>query len=284
MMASLRLALVCALGVLLLAPQPAAGGGWWTYIDPDRTTVAAGERVEVHELVMFRTIAEAQEASVAGQFYVYLLQGFDYSVVHQAMVSRSPQNWWSLGDAEAIQLAPVTISAKDANLASATASFTVPDLPAGSYHLMLCDAGCQEPLADVIPAEGFTIVADPATAQLSERADALQRQIRQQAGDLTDELAAVERGTHRATDAAAENIRSTEALDARVSSLENEGRHSPPGVYAGWFIAGALVGTLTMLVVRRRRARAPRDGGAAEWDPSDEELRELLSSEPAQRR
>lgn len=40
---------------------------------------------------------------------------------------------------------------------------------------MLCDVGCAEPLADVIPAEGFTVVADPATAQLARRVNALKQ-------------------------------------------------------------------------------------------------------------
>ena len=252
-MAPVRLALVSALGALLLAPQAAAGGGWWTYIHPDRTTVAPGERVEVHEQVLFRTMAEAEAATETGQFYVYLLEGFDYSVVHRVMGERSPRNWWSLHGAEAIQVAPVTLSLNDVNLGRASVSFTVPELPAGTYHLMLCDAGCQAPLANVIPARGFTIVADPATAALSQRVDGLERVVRQQARLREHALATVRTGLRRATDAAAGSTRSVERLSARVALLEGE--NPSLAAYAGWFVAGALAGALALLVVSRRRRR-----------------------------
>lgn len=51
-MVPLRLALVCALGVLLLTPPAAVGGGWWTSIDVDRSTVAPGQRVQVDETAL----------------------------------------------------------------------------------------------------------------------------------------------------------------------------------------------------------------------------------------
>jgi hypothetical protein len=161
-MVRLRLALVCALGVLLLMPQGAAAGGWWSYIDVDRSHVAPGERVELDETVAFSSAAAAEAAQQSGRFYVYLLRGFDYSVVERAMREPSPGDWWSLGGAEAIQVGQVAVNVTDANLGRATAAFTMPELPPATYQLMLCDTGCTEPLADVIPVEGFTVVADPA--------------------------------------------------------------------------------------------------------------------------
>lgn len=65
----------------------------------------------------------------------------------------------------------------DAHSGRATAAFTVPELPAGAYRPMLCDTGCSQPLADVIPTEGFTVVADPATARMVQRVDLLARRI-----------------------------------------------------------------------------------------------------------
>jgi hypothetical protein len=160
-MVPLRLALVCALGVLLFLPHAATAGGWWSYVDVNRSHVAPGQRVEIDETVAFGSVAAAEEAEEAGRFYVYLLRGFDYSVVERAMRQTSPRNWWSLGDAEAIQVGQVTITVSDANLGRATAAFTMPELPPATYHLMLCDTACTEPLADVIPATDFTVVADP---------------------------------------------------------------------------------------------------------------------------
>ena len=277
-MGRLRLPLVCALGVLLLMPQGTAAGGWWSYIDVNRSHVAPGQRVELDETVAFSSAGAAEAAQQTERFYVYLLRGFDYSVVERAMRKPSPGRWWSLGGAEAIEVGQVTVSASGTNLAKATAAFTVPELPPATYQLMLCDTACTEPLADVIPVKGFTVVADPATARMAQRVDRLERRSRNQAG----QLAAARADTDRAL-AAAPNARSeAEQLKASVSSLANEGRSSPlaaPWAYAGWLVAGALAGALAVLVLRRRRSRRPRPARAVGWHPSDEELRELLSSE-----
>jgi hypothetical protein len=273
-MAPLRVALICALGVLLLTPQAAAGGGWWSYIEVDRSLVAAGQRVEVQAAVAFDSVAAAEEARTPGRFYVHLLRGFDYSVLEPAMREPDPRNWWSLGGAEAIPVGPATVSVSGANMGRASAEFTVPELQPGTYHVMLCDAACAQPLADVFPTEGFTVVADPVTVQVAQRLERLERRIRNQAGRLT--AAGVDAGRERIT---TRNLGSEVAqLESRVSSLAGERRSSPPvapWAYAGWLVAGALAGALALLVVRRRRSRPPR------WAPSDEELQELLASEPA---
>jgi hypothetical protein len=278
-MAALRLAVVCAVGVLLLTPQAAIGGGWWSYIHVNRSTVATGQRVEVDMAVAFSSAAAAEEAREMGRFYVYLLRGFDYSVVERVMREPSPRNWWSLGGAEAIRVGQVAVSVSDANLARARAAFTVPELPPATYHLMLCDAGCAEPLADVIPAKGFTVVADPATAQMAQRVDRLERRIRTQAGQLVAARADADWAW-----VAARNARSAvEQLERRVLPPADEGRSSPPvarWAYAGWLVAGTLAGALALLVLRRRPSRPPRPAQDAGWHPCDEELRELLSSEP----
>jgi hypothetical protein len=189
----------------------------------------------------------------------------------------SPDNWWSLGGAEAIEVGPVTVSVSDANFGRATAAFTVPELSPATYHLMLCDTACTEPLADVIPARGFTVVADPATARMAKRVERLERRSRNHGGQLAAARAEADEAL-----AAARNVRSElEQLQASVSSPANDGRSSPLAAswaYAGWLIAGALAGALALLV-RRRRSRSPRPARVGGWHPTDEELRELLSSE-----
>lgn len=282
-MVRLRFALVCALGVLLLTPQASMGGGWWSYIDVNRSTVATGQRVEVNEAIAFGSVAAAEEAQEAGRFYVYLLRGFDYSVVERAMRKPSPGDWWSLGGAEAIQVGRVTVSVSDANLGRARAAFTVPELPRRTYHLMLCDAGCSEPLADLIPAKGFTVVADRATALTAQRVDRLERRIRTQAG----QLAAARADANRAMVASRSARSEVEQLEVEVSSLADEVRRSsgsPPWAYAGWVVAGLLIGALALLALRRHRLRSSPPAGVAAWRPSEAELRDLLSPEPAQPR
>lgn len=277
-----RLALVCAVAVLLLTPQAASGGGWWSYIDLERSTVAPGQRVEADEEVLFRSTAAAEEASGTDRFYVYLLRDFDYSVVERAMRTGSPGDWWSLGGAEAIQVGQVAVSVSDGNLGRASAAFKLPELPPATYHLMLCNAGCAEPLADVIPAKGFTVVADPATARMAQRLDRLELRIRSHA----EELAAARTHADRARIAMRSARSDIEQLEARVLSLPDEGWSTPQSAWlahGGWFVAGALLGALALLAVRRRRSLPSRPARIAGWHPSDEEQRELLSSEPAPR-
>jgi hypothetical protein len=265
-MTPLRLALICAFGVLLLTPQAAAGGGWWAYPEVDRSTVAAGHRVEVKAFVSFRSVAAAQEAHESGGFYVHLLRGFDYSVLEPAMREPSPRNWWTLGGAEAIQVGPATFGVTDGNLGWARAAFTVPELEPGSYHVMLCDAACTEPLGDVFPAQRFTVVADPATVQLAQRANRLERRVGRQAAQLAARRADAGRDRITAQNTQAE----VEQLERRISALAAEVQRPErvsPWAYAGWLLTATLAGALVLLIHRRRRSR---------WQLSDEELRELL--------
>ena len=284
-MTALRgLALVGALGATLFTPQAAAGGGWWSYVDVNRSTVAPGQRVVVTEKdLFFRSRAEAKEAAASDRFYVYLLRDLDHSIIKRAMSESSPGDWWSLGGAEAIRVGRVAVSVRDANLARATAAFTVPDVPPATYHLMLCDAACAEPLADVIPTKGLTVVADPATAQMAQRVDDLDRQYRQQARELR-----AARGDADSARVAARSARSeAQQLEARLSSLTDEVRSSSRVTwwpYAGWLLAGALLGALVVLGHRGRRVRRRRPTPDAAWHSSDEELRELLASGPTNRR
>ena len=173
----------------------------------------------------------------------------------------------------------MALTVSDGNRGRANAEFTVPEIVPATYHLMLCDAGCTEPLADVIPAKGFGVVADPATARMALRVDRLERVIRNQAREV--EAARADAGTaaDRALVAARDTRSAVEQLDSTIASVADEGRR-PPWAYAGWLVAGLLTGALVVLVVRRRWSRPPRPPGL---HPSDEELRELLSEPSAHR-
>ena len=181
---------------------------------------------------------------------------------------KPPRNLWSLGGAGAIQVGRVAVSVLDGNLARARAVFTVPELPAETYHLMLCDAACTEPLANVIPAR-FTVVADPATARMARRLDRLEQRIRRQAGPLATARADADRARVTARNAHSD----VQQLEGRVSSLADDGRRLPVGAwwaYAGWLVAGALMGALALLILRGRRSRPPRPAQLADRDPGDE--------------
>jgi hypothetical protein len=270
-MVRLRLALLFALGVLVLTPQEAVGGGWWAYIDVSRSVVAPGQRVELEATVSFSSAAAAEAAQQTDRFHVYLLRGFDDSVVERAMRRSSPGNWWSPGDAQAIDVGHVSVSVSDTQLGHATAAFTVPQLPPARYRLMLCDTACTEPLADVIPTESFTVVADPATAEMAKRVERLDRRSRNQAG----QLAAARAGADQALLAARTARSDAKQLKSALSSLANERRSSAPTsawAYAGWLFAGALAGAVALLVLRRRRPRPPPLARVGGWHPTDEEV------------
>ena len=79
----------------------------------------------------------------------------------------------------------------------------MPDIPPATYHLMLGDAACAEPLGDVIPTPDFTVEADVARNARAE----------------------------------------VEQLEARVSSPADESPSSsrvPRWANAGWIAAGVL--------------------------------------------
>jgi hypothetical protein len=247
-----RFLLAAALALVLFPVQEAAGGGWWSFIHLDRSTVAVGQRVEARAEVLFRSAAAAEEARARGQFSVYLLSGLDDTVVERAMRKASPGDWWSPGDADAIEVGRVVLELSEGNIATAHASFPLPDVPAATYALMFCDVGCTHPLADVVPARGFTVVADAATAALAERVERLETRVRRQKGELATALAA-----GRRLRAALVNVRAElEEIRARTPvAARRDSAPAPLWPYGGWIAAGVVAGALAVLLLRRGPTR-----------------------------
>ena len=249
--------LVLASLLALLLPPSATAGGWWSSIDTDRSTVAAGQRVEAEADVLFSSVRAAREAQ-DDPFYVYALRGLDHSVVRRAMSEPYSGDWWSLGDASAVELGRVVLRISEANLGRARASFTLPELTPSTYALMFCDAGCAHPLADVVPTRDFTVVADPATAVIAERAMRLEERL---AGLRARSRAAARIAERDARAAAAQTEAELRALDERVRALDLEvalaANSSRPSLWAlaGWVLAGGLAGAFAFIVLRRRSAK-----------------------------
>jgi hypothetical protein len=270
-----RLLLALALVVLAFTSE-ATAGGWWSGVELDRSTVAAGQRVKARATVLFSSIDAAEQARKKGRFYVYLVQGLDYSIVERAMGKPFRSGWWSPGDAEVVQVAPVAVAVRDGNIGRAHASFRVPELAPGTYAVMLCDSGCVRPLADVVPTAGFTIVTDPATARLAGRVDRLEELLMSRGHRLAAARAAAERARVQVQGLGSE----LERLRAKTSALAQrmragaESGSSPLLPLAGWLVAAALASVLVTLLARRRRRREPLPG----WNAEDEKL---LASELA---
>ena len=276
--------LVASLFLTLLAPAPAAAGGWWASVHTNRSTVAAGQRVKVRTEVMFNSIEAAERGRDEGRFYVYALRGVDDAMVVRAMNKPFRPGWWSLGDAEAVELGRVALSVTNGNLAWARASFVVPDdLPPTTYDLMLCDAGCAHALADVIPTSGFTVAADRATAAVAARTDRLENRLR----NLGERLRRERRSANR-VQTTAEHERQVLEERVRLLSLvvgKDPAPSSPPSpnpslwTYVGCLLGGAFLGALASVLLLRGRRPAPARAAGERWQPTDEELRQLLASE-----
>jgi hypothetical protein len=156
----------------VLFPPSATAGGWWSSIRLDHARVGVGEELAAEAEVMFSSV-EAAEAAQSAQgkdaFYAYLLRGFDYSIVDRAMREAFTPSWWSVGDAEAYRAGQVTVDELDLNLARATASFRVPDVPPGKYAVMFCDDECVHPMADLIPTGPSALTIGPGRATGTSR-------------------------------------------------------------------------------------------------------------------
>ena len=270
-----KYAVILTFATAMLLPPPATAGGWWTSIRVDRQTVAAGQQVNAHAQVMFSSVdavEAAQEGRGKGAFYVYVLSGFDSSVVQRAMRRSSPRNWWSVGDATTINVGRVTFGSSETNLALANASFEVPELPPGTYVVMFCDHGCVRPLADVIPTE-LTVVTDPMIARIATRLDRLEQWAHTQVQQLLGASAEARKARLTTSGEQAQMRARIQTLDRRFP----DERRSP---WAGvrWMIAGLALGVVAGLLLLRRRL-----GGSAlraDRRPTDGELGELLSGPP----
>jgi hypothetical protein len=275
----------------LLLPSSATAGGWWSFVETDRSTVAVGQQVKADAEVLFSSIRAAREAQ-GDRFYVYALRGLDYSIVRRAMNKPSPEDWWSLGKADAVELGRVVLRVPEANLGQARASFTVPELPPATYSLMFCDADCAHPLGDVVPTRDFTVVADPATAEMAKRTARLEKRLARQAQSLAAARTAA-RSARTSARSARTAVVNTEAelraLDERLRALDREvaeaasSSRSSHWAFAGWAIAGALAGAFAFAMLRRPSAKKPSgafDGGR----PSDGELRDLIISQRSRSR
>jgi hypothetical protein len=255
----------------------------------DRQAVAVGERVRVQSEAWFPSIADAEEAEENGRYYVYLLRHLDDSVVDRAMMKPFRKNWWSPGAAETVRVARVRLDMAGSNLGSAQASFVLPKLALGTYAVMLCDDGCEHPLASVVPTPGFTVVADPATARLARRLDRVQRRVAGQGR----RLAAAREAAQAAAGQAQEKARAVGwhlvRLEKKLNALERQIRDKPdPGSstlwqFGGWLVAATLALASATLLSRRRRSRSPERTPLG-WSAEDEALLASELSHPRRAR
>ncbi|MGH3443414.1 MAG: hypothetical protein ACRDUY_15490 [Nitriliruptorales bacterium] len=254
------------LGLSVVWGEPALAGGWWTYIDLDREPVGVGETVTAETEVMFKTL-EGAEAAKDEDFHAYLVRGVDQAMLDAATRQAEPGDWWT-PPADRTLLGDVHLSRWNGNLALATAEFVVPDVAPGTYGLMLCDAGCEDALADVGPRLDIEILPDPFTAQVI-RTTRVQQEAAQLAAELEERLERVESRTYplrvdlaRTRNDAARSASEVGDLSDAMRDLEERvevlaaARDGGDRSAAGWFAAGVVAALAFGAAVRRRRALA----------------------------
>lgn len=260
--------LITSVALIALA-APASAGGWWSYVQMDKRHVTVGDTLRSRSEVMFQT-TEAAEQAKSEPYFAYLVQGVDQDLLDHAMGIPQPQRWWAQPDT-AIRAGSVRWGMSDSNITVAIVDVTIPDVPPGRYALMLCDAGCRKPLADVVPTEGISVHATKSAATAAENAADL-RELVHASSSMDESLAAdidlvrqeSQRGVQRAREDAQEAVaaaaRAEEGmrrLDAQLAALSS-GEPASPWPTAGW-IAAAVVALLWAVVTldRRRRTEPP---------------------------
>jgi hypothetical protein len=283
-----RRLLVCVttVGALLLSATGSAdAGGWWSIIDLESRYLVVGRTVQAHSTdVLFSSVDQAEEARDQMHFYAYLVRGYEFSALERAMRKAEPRHWWKLGNSDLTLLGEVSLSISTDNLATATTRFVVPDVSLGPYALMFCDAGCVEPLADIIPL-AVTLVADPQTARLAERVDRLEDRLARVKEQTAAHISAAEAAAHLATvqagyateaardlNSTIDTLRSDLQRMAQAATADDRAPAVPWTAFLGWFLGGATVTVLVLALIRQRNTRARVDPRELERLMDDRDL------------
>ena len=251
----LRIALLTTLVTGLVAlPSGAAAGGWWSSIDLDGPYLGIGETVVSRTEISFSTIALGEEAR-GTDYHAYLVRGIDEQALDEAMSTAEPGRWWTAPE-EMTFVGDVELSDWESNLGMATVHITVPEVSPGLYDLMLCDAGCNAALGDLIPLE-VQVSADPLAAQTARKLERQEARSDTRFGLIRRELRRTTRQLDAAEAASGASAERIVRLQRRVSALGNDAPATPWFAYAGWWLAGVVTALLVMRSRRRYRNLEP---------------------------
>ncbi len=242
--------------VVLAIAQPAAAGGWWSYIPLQGAELGVGERFTTARGEVLFASAEAAARAKRGEerFYAYLIPDMDWSVVEEAMSIAEPGNWWVRPETR-IRVGRVEVRGGPSNLARIRVAFDVPEVEPGTYALMLCTAGCVRHLADIVPSE-VTVTADPATARTARELSRVESRLEVVRSRLGQRVRELERGSREAPASEADLLEALDRATSRVRALErrvSELEGAAPAL--AWLVVGAAGAALLLLLLRRRRPR-----------------------------
>ena len=226
------LLLSAVMAFTLILPWTANAGGWWSGIGPLGRHVGIGETVTVRTEVWFRTIAAAERARTTA-FYAYLVRGIDNGRLRWATSRPQPGRWWAPPE-RSLPIGTVELSRWDVNIAVATTHLEVPQVAPGTYHVMLCDDGCRNPLANVIP-QRVRVTPEPLAAETARKLDRVALQSDLRIRRLRQDLREANR---QLVDMGAETFESTRAIE----QLQPEPSAPDPGPSPTpwWAFAGVV--------------------------------------------
>lgn len=249
--------------LMIVTAAPAAAGGWWSSIQLRSTFVGVGEKLTIRSEAFFTSLDDA-DAAKGTAYYAYLVRGgYDRALLRHAMTKAEPLRWWAAADdATLIRLGRIRWSLPMGNVGTARATVRIPEVPAGRYHLMLCDAGCMHPFGHTIPAV-LHVTADPVAARAMRAAERLERRVAGHGHPPGPQVRHAQAAAHRAT-SRADNVRAAlNELTERVQRLEAEQQSAPPATrsFTGPVLAGGLLLAVAALWALRRVARTRRAVG-----------------------
>jgi hypothetical protein len=169
----------------------------------------------------------------------------------------------------------VRISGWDTNAAFAAATLYIPEVPSGSYYVMLCSAACREPLADLVP-KPIQVVDDSLSAKTARKLETTKDKVQLALQRMRHDLRREGKRRRAAETDVAQVVRDVASLRKRTDSLDKDPQFVPWIAYLGWFAGG--VGCATAAAINRRRRAAP--GATSEGPPQHlpSEDRELVGS------
>lgn len=258
-MTRIRSLLAVGVAAACLWPTPTTAGGWWNHIDLDSPHLAVGESLSFRQPVTFWNISAARRALSAERaateaYAAYLMGHVDQAMLDRAMSTAEPGQWWE-PPTDLVRVGDVELMGSDSNLVRATVRLSVPDMPPGTYYMMLCDVGCRTPLGDIVPT-AIRLTDEPFAARAL-------RLIERYRAHFDSKLLRIDRLARKSLSRTLDAEQDIAELKARVGALSSEIeslRHRPaPGPW-GPVAAGAaggsmvvLTGALGMMLLRRRR-------------------------------
>ena len=274
-MRALRWSLAMVVAGMILAPTPpSAGGGWWNFIDLDSSYLGIGERFTFRQQLAFPDSVAAAQARKE-DYGAYLMRDINQRVLDRAMGKANPKRWWAPVD-RMLRVGDVEILPSNGNFVNAAVRLSIPEIPTGNYYLMLCDAGCRNPLADVVPSP-VVVSADALSAKTA-------RELRRLSDSTGVQIMRLDRRVRRSSaqvrgleDEIVQMHAQIAALRDRPASPEERSDALWPSYLVG-LGGGLLIALLAMgarLAMRRKGNPVPKRETAIEDIPDD--TRELTT-------